>query len=147
MPLLIGRNNAPLDSEGTRRALNTFLGFEGKVNVRYEEGERTRFRVTNVADEEIPEIVFGPDIYPGRNVANPNSSLSMEAAAAHEIVHFYRWQSKTELPHGELEEIDEALTSLEAVLRFPRQLNDHDIRQLVEDAIQRLQIYALRRGP
>lgn len=95
---------------------------------------------------EVPEIVFGPDIYPGPNVADPNSSLSMEAAAAHEAVHFHRWEGKTELQLGELTDIDEALTSLEAILRFPKQLREHDMRQLVADAIHRLQKFARERA-
>src|SRR5690606_26724193 len=112
------------------------------VNVRYVDGAITRFRVTQDGDEEIPEIVIGPDIYPGQNVVDPNASMSMEAAVAHEIVHFHRWRGRTELPHGVLTEIDEALTSLEAILRFPRDLNPHDVRQLVADAILRLQQFA-----
>jgi len=88
---------------------------------------------------ETPIIGFGP-------IGDPNSSLSVQAAAAHELTHFYRWRDQTELVPRELFEIDEALTSLEAVLRFPRQLNEHDVRQLVADAIQRLQFFAIRRA-
>jgi hypothetical protein len=40
-----------------------------------------------------------------------------------------------------MEHLDEALTSLQATLRYDRQLSDHDVRQLVSDAIQRLQLY------
>jgi hypothetical protein len=65
----------------------------------------------------------------------------MQAAAAHELCHFYRWRDQTEIVADQLEEIDEALTSLEAVLRFPRELSPHEVRQLVSDAIQRLQIF------
>ncbi|KRQ15385.1 hypothetical protein AOQ71_10335 [Bradyrhizobium manausense] len=64
----------------------------------------------------------------------------MQAAAAHELCHYYRWRDKTEVEDGVLVHVDEALTSLEAVLRFPK-LGEHDIRQLVSDAIQRLQIF------
>lgn len=95
--------------------------------------------------EAYAEIVFGPDIYPGVGVADPNSSLSMQAAAAHELSHFHRWKDKTEVSNADLAELDEALASLEAILRYPKQLNDHEVRQLVADAIQRLQIYAQRK--
>jgi hypothetical protein len=142
MALLANRNNAPLDANAQRRTVNTFLGLDNTANVRYEDGAITRFRVTRENDEDTPEIIIGPDIYPGPNVADPNASLCMEAAAAHEVVHFHRWQAKTELPHGFLTDIDEALTSLEAVLRFPRQLRDHEVRPRVADAIHRLQKFA-----
>ena len=66
----------------------------------------------------------------------------MLGAVAHEITHYHRWRDTTEINDTRLEAIDEALTSLEAILRFPRQLNEHDVRQLVSDAIQRLQIFA-----
>jgi len=86
-------------------------------------------------------VTFGEDIYPGNAVLDPNASLSMLAAVAHEVTHFNRWRDKTEIDDARLESIDEALTSLDAILSFPRQLNDRDVRQLVADAIQRLQIY------
>jgi hypothetical protein len=95
--------------------------------------------------EAYAEIVFGADIYLGAGVVDPNSSLSMQAAAAHEISHYHLWKDKTELIAGELVEIDEALASLEAILRYPKQLNDHEVRQLVADAIQRLQMHAQRK--
>jgi hypothetical protein len=70
--LLAGRNQAPLSSEDTRRATNTFLGLDQYVNVRYEEAARTVFRVERgESGEEYGEIVFGPDIYPGRSVVDP----------------------------------------------------------------------------
>jgi hypothetical protein len=140
--LLAGRNGAPLDPRDVRRAINTFLGLDRSAPVRYEEGARTAFRVIVEEVEEIVEIVFGPDLYPGIGVTDPNSSLSMQAAAAHELSHYYRWRDRTEIANEQLFEIDEALTSLEAILRFPRELSDHDIRQLVADAIQRLQIFS-----
>jgi len=93
-------------------------------------------------EEEVVEIVFGSDIYPGPGIADPNSSLSMEAAAAHELTHWRRWTDKTELVEDDLLEIDEALTSLEAAIRYGEKLSPHDIRQLIADAIQRLQIYS-----
>ncbi|WP_157083470.1 hypothetical protein [Bradyrhizobium manausense] len=121
--------------------LQTGLSPWGKATpVRHEPSARTRFRVTVENEETLAEIVFGPDIYPGTSVVDPNSSLSMQAAAAHELCHYYRWRDKTEVEDGVLVHVDEALTSLEAVLRFPK-LGEHDIRQLVSDAIQRLQIF------
>jgi len=139
--LLAGRNQQPLDQNEIRRALSAFIGLERKAPVRHEEGARTRFRVEMNESEEVAEIVFGPDIYPGAGVVDPNSSLSMEAAAAHELTHWRRWVDKTELADDGLLEIDEALTSLEAAMRYGEQLSAHDIRQLIADAIQRLQLY------
>jgi hypothetical protein len=144
--LLAGRNNNPLDEDGQRRATNTFLGLDSTIPVRYVPGGRTRFRCYVQNGREEAEIIFGADIYPGRGVADPNSSLSMQAAAAHEITHYRRWQDKTELVDQDLQEIDEALTSLEAILRFPKNLTDHETRQLVCDAIQRLQMFSQRKA-
>jgi hypothetical protein len=137
-----GRNLAPLDDHDRVSAVSTFIGLDREAPVRYEEGARTRFRVEMKGNEITAEIVFGPDLYPGGNIVDPNSSLSMRAAAAHELVHYYRWKDKTEIVDLTLEAIDEAMTSLSAILRFPRELSDQDIRQLVADAIHRLQHYA-----
>jgi hypothetical protein len=142
--LLAGRRLAPLDRKEVARAINTFLGLDQAAPVRYEEAARTAFRVAINETEDVAEIVFGPDLYPGTGVADPNSSLSVQAAAAHELTHYYRWRDGREIVNEQLCEIDEALTSLEAILRFPRELGPHDIRQLVGDAIQRLQIYSQR---
>jgi hypothetical protein len=110
--------------------------------VRYEEAARTVFRVEHSeSGEEYGEIVFGPDIYPGRSVVDPDSALGLQAAAAHELTHYHRWRDKTELPDRSMEHLDEALTSLQAILRYDRQLSDHDVRHLVSDAIQRFQLY------
>lgn len=140
--LLAGRNQAPLSSEDVRRAINTFLGLDPTVNVRYEESEPTVFHVSyEESGEEFGEIVCGPDIYPGRSVIDPNSALGLQAAAAHELTHYYRWKDKTELPDSSMEYLDEALTSLQAILRYDRQLSEQDVRQLVSDAMQRLHLY------
>jgi hypothetical protein len=109
--------------------------------VQFAANEITRFRVVGEGEGQQGEIIFGPDIYPGKNIANPNSSLSLKAAVAHELTHFHRWIDKTELDGEPLRELDEALTSLEAVLRYERHLGEHDVRQLVAEAIQRVQMY------
>lgn len=140
--LLAGRNNAPLDNVAIKRASNTFLGFGEDVNVIYESGSTTRFRVvTDDAGEEYGEVIFSEDIYPGQNIANPNSALSLAGAAAHELAHFHRWQGKTDLHHGHLVHIDEAMTSLEAALRYPHKLNSTDLQGLISDALQRLRLF------
>ncbi len=141
--LLAGRNQQPLSDNDVRRAINTFIGFEQKAPVRHDPLLRTSFRVDVQNNEEVAEIVFGLDLYPGQGVADPNSSLSMEGAAAHELTHWHRWADKTELTDPYLYEIDEALTSLEAAIRYPR-LSEHSVRQLIADAIQRLQMFAQR---
>lgn len=140
--LLDGRNNTPLDEREKKRAANVFLGLDVRVNARYEEGTRTRF-VTGIDDagDEYGEVIFSEDIYPGGNLANPNASLSLDGAAAHELAHYYRWINKSELPHGELVHIDEAMTSLEAALRFAGKLSEGDIQGLISDALHRLRVH------
>lgn len=140
--LLDGRNNAPLSEKEIKRAANIFLGFDQAANVRYEAGTTTRFRIAEDEDgEEFGEIIFSEDIYPGGNIANPNSTLSVPGAAAHELAHLYRWQGKTELPHGQLTNIDEAMTSLEAALRYSHGLSSTDLQGLISDALQRLRLF------
>ena len=140
--LLAGRNQAPLSKDEVRRATNTFLGLDKNVNARYEEGARTAFWVRQEeSGEQYGEIVFGPDIYPGRSVVDPNSALSLDAAAAHELTHYHRWKDKTALPKDLTEHLDEALTSLQAIMRYYQHLSEPDVRQLISDAIQRLQLY------
>lgn len=140
--LLAGRNVAPLTDSEIRRVVNTFMGLERNVPFRHGEGERTRCRVYIEDGDTLCEVVFGADIFPGTSVVDPNSSLSMQAAAAHELTHYHRWLNKTELDGENLVEIDEALTSLEAVLRYSSSLNETEVKQLVADAIQRLQLFA-----
>jgi hypothetical protein len=91
--------------------------------------------------EELAEIIVGCDIYPGPGIIDPNSALSLIAAAAHELTHFYRWQDKTEIDETVLEHLDEALTSLHAILRYDKHLSEIDMRTLVSDAIQRINLF------
>lgn len=141
--LLAGRSTKPLSDDEVRRVQATFLSLDEEVAreaVRFEEGSVTGFREEGEAGN--PEIIFGPDIYPGTNVANPNSSLTMRAAAAHELAHYHRWRDKTQLPSGALRHVDEALTSLQAVLRYEGKLDGHERRQLIEDAMLRIHLYS-----
>lgn len=141
--LLAGRNRSPLDEHEIRRAHNMFLGFEPTINVRYESNAHTCFHIAHEENgEEYGEIVFGPDIYPGRGVVDPNSALGLKAAVAHELTHYHRWKDKTALPEEAPEHLDEALTSLQAIMRYDRELDAPDVRQLIADALQRLQLYA-----
>jgi hypothetical protein len=140
--LLAGRNIAPLTDVQIKRASNTFLGMDNEVNARHEPGHPTVFHVvTEEGGEQYGEIIFGPDILPGPGVADPNAALSLDAAVAHELCHFYRWRDALALDPPELELLDEALTSLQAIQRYEQKLKDHDIRQLVGDAIQRIMLY------
>jgi hypothetical protein len=141
--LLAGRNQGPLGPVEIRRATNTFLGLDSTVNVRHDPSVQTGFRIgRDESGDEFGEVVFGPDIYPGRGVVDPNSALSLDAAAAHELAHYYRWRDKTELPTtDQMMPLDEALTSMEAILRYERHLKPHDIRMLVSDAVQRINMY------
>ncbi len=140
--LIAGRNQAPLEPNDVRRAINTFLGLDSTVVVRHDPTVQTGFRVSHdESGEEFGEVVFGPDIYPGRAIVNPNAALSLDAAAAHELAHYYRWRDKTELPVDTMTPLDEALTSLEAILRYEQHLKSHDVRMLVSDAVQRISMY------
>jgi len=143
--LLDGRNVAPLDQRAVNRAAQTFIALDDGVNARYEADSWTRFQVAadEATGEEYGEIVFSADLYPGQNIANPNAILSPKAAAAHELAHFYRWESKTELPHGKLVHIDEAMTSLEAALRYAAKLSSVDTSGLISDALERLRRFVL----
>jgi len=118
------------------------------VNVVYEAQGHTLFRVTReeLSGEQYGEIVFGPDIYPGGSIIDPNSALSMDGAAAHELQHYHRWRNKAQLADDELFHLDEALTSLEAIFRYETKLSEHDIRQLVLDAVQRINLYLADRS-
>ena len=140
--LLGGRNVAPLNEREQVRAANVFAGLDFNVSARYEAGAATRF-VSGIGEggEEYGEIIFSADIYPGTSVINPNAALSLKGAAAHELAHFYRWQDKTELPHGELMHIDEAMTSLEAALRYGNGLSPSDLQGLISDSLHRLKLY------
>lgn len=136
-----GRNHAPLTDPEQLRVSNTCLGLERGVPFRVESRERTRFRVWEENGEEHAEIVFGADVYPGTGVVDPNSSLSMVAAVAHELAHYFRWRDKTEISDNRLEHIDESLTSLEAILRYYGHFSENERQQLIRDAIQRLQLF------
>jgi hypothetical protein len=124
-----------------RSVTNTFLGLDREVPFQHDDGGYTRFVVETEDDEEVGRVYFSPDIFPGSSVLDPNSALSMKAAVAHEISHFHRWKDRTELPLGVHRELDEALTSLDAALRFATQLSQHEIQQLIRDAMQRLQLH------
>lgn len=140
--LLDGRNLAPLSEQEIRRALSTFLGMDNKVNVKYQPSEATRFIASlDENGQEFGEIIFSCDIYPGKSIANPNAALSLKGAAAHELSHHYRWQDKTELPSGSMTHIDEAMTSLEAALRYSHMLDTTDVHGLISDSLQRLRLF------
>jgi hypothetical protein len=141
--LLAGRNAQPLDAHMIRSATTAFMGLDALAPVKYEPEVRTQFRVRIQGDAEIAEIVFGPDIYPGQGI-DANSTLSVLAVAAHELIHLQRWRDHREITNPALIEIDEALTSLEAIHRFAEELSPHECRLLVADAMQRLQMYAQR---
>jgi hypothetical protein len=120
---------------------NTFLGLDQSVNTRYSESEATAFLVSiDENGEHYGEIIFGPDIYPGDSVVDPNSALGIDAAAAHELTHYYRWKDKSAIEDPGLMHLDEALTSLQAISRYPG-INETSKRQLVADAVQRLHLY------
>lgn len=139
--LLSHRNSDPLTEIQIRSVTNTFMGLDNTVNVRYEPTAPTVFHVVAENSGDVyGEIIFGPDIFPGAAV-DPNSSLGLLAAAAHELTHYYRWRDNTQLNDVRLKHIDEALTSFEAAQRFGDHLRPHDVRQLISDGRQRILLY------
>lgn len=139
--LLAGRSTAPLNEAQVKSVAQNFIGLDGTVPFQHDPDGHTRFAVVDEGGVDVGRVYFGPDIYPGQAVADPNSALSMKAAVAHEISHFHRWQDQTELPDGEHPHLDEAMTSIDASLRFAGQLSAHEIQQLIRDALQRIQLY------
>ena len=147
LSLLAGRNREPLTQAEVLRAVNTVLGLDNGVPVRFDAERRTTFRVTlDDGGLEFAEIVLGRDVYPGRSIVDPNSALSLSGACVHELTHYYRWRDKRELIDVELEHLDEALTSLEAISRYDEALSATDIKGLVADAIQRMNLFVEDRG-
>jgi hypothetical protein len=143
--LLPGRSAVPLDEQRVSSVVATFRGLQADVppedqcDSRHEISVNTHFRPEEGDDGVLyGMIIFGPDIFPGTGVLDPNSELSMKAAAAHELSHYHRWRDTTELPIGHL---DEALTSLDAALRYNRQLSAFEVQQLIRDAMKRISLH------
>lgn len=142
------RNNQPLTEAQVDRMFLTFRHLDPQVPVRYVPNRRTCFVVREDGEgNEVGEICFGADIHPGAAILDPNSIMSPKAAAAHEIAHYHRWADGTEIAQGNMDNIDEALTSLFAVLRFQDKLESLESRQLISDAIARLQMHVLGQLP
>lgn len=143
--LLAGRSTVPLEEQrvtsvvATFRGLQTDVPLEDQCDFRHEPNAATHFEPQTGEDgSAFGMVIFGPDIYPGTGALDPNSELSMKAAAAHELSHYHRWRDTTELAIGHL---DEALTSLDAALRYSRQLSAHEIQQLIRDAVKRISLH------
>jgi hypothetical protein len=132
----------PLTADAASRVSAIFFALDAEVPVRHDPTQPTRFVLTiDEEGREMAEITYGADIHPGPGIGDPNSSLGSKAAAAHELAHYYRWLEKSELAIGRLDPLDEALTSLQAILRYEHVLKPMEIRQLVADAVQRIQLY------
>lgn len=143
--LLPGRSAVPLEEHRVDSVVATFRGLqvdvppEDQCDSRHDPSSRTHFKPETGEDGVVYGMVrFGPDIYPGTGALDPNSELSMKAAAAHELSHYHRWRDTTELPVGHL---DEALTSLDAALRYNRQLSAYEVQQLIRDAMKRVSLH------
>ena len=136
-----GRNIRPLEQAEVNRVMSVCFNLDREANARYEPTSRTAFRPIQGDDGLNHEIVFGPDVFPGPAIADPNACLSMRCAVAHELTHKSRHDNLTEINEPELEDIDEALTSLGAILRFQTDLSGQEIRELIGDANQRLMLY------
>lgn len=140
--LLAGRRSEQLSSREITQVANLFLGLDATVPAYHDSSQPSGFRVEYDEDlqEEVGRVGFGPDIFPGVSVADPNAALSVQAAVAHEICHYHRWVNQTNLPLGRYRDLDEAMTSLEALLRFGgRPLSALEVEQLARDALLRLQ--------
>src|SRR5258708_24410433 len=135
-----GNHQALTDGQIDRMFL-TFRHLDSRVNIRHVPGKRTCFVVTAGPEGDVAEICFGPDIHPGGGILDPNSIMTPQAAAAHEIAHYHRWAEGTEPPQGALDNIDEALTRLTAGLRFHDKLEWIDTRQLISHSVQRLEMH------
>lgn len=131
-----GRGTQALTDHDKRSITETFRAHGYDEHIEFEEGHGTqsRFGVKIDGGQEIGYVKIGADIFPGSG-GSPNSKLDMPAAVAHEITHYERWKNKAELDKGHL---DEALTSLEAIMRCGNSLKRIHIEQLVADALQRL---------
>jgi hypothetical protein len=143
--LLPGRSTAPLDENRANSVSATFMGLqidvprEDQCDSRYDPSALTHFEPQESdAGGAYGLIVFGPDIFPGTSALDPNAEVSMKAAAAHELSHYHRWRDTTELDVGYL---DEALTSLDAALRYSHHLSGYDTQQLIRDAIRRVSLF------
>lgn len=145
--LVAGRSAAPLTDGQIKSVGSTFLGLDPSVPFRHDPNGRTRFVVEDQDGEDVGVVLFGADVYPGSSVMDPNAALSMKAAVAHEISHYHRWRDATELPLGSHTNLDEALTSLDAALRFSGSLSPHELQQLIRDAVQRLQLLKVELMP
>jgi hypothetical protein len=142
--LLSGRRITSLTPEEIKSMERNFrgLGYDGPLEFDESASSKTKFVVArDENDDEFGKIIVGADIFPGYDVANPNAVLDPIAAVAHEITHYTRWVSKRELPFGIFNDIDEAMTSLQAVCAFKSDLNALHIEQLVSDALSRLVKY------
>lgn len=137
--LLGGRRTQPLSDHEVRSVTNTFLGLDRLVPTQHRPGSPTGFSDTDENGEQVGRVYFSSDIYPGPSVADPNAALSMQAAVAHELSHYHRWRDNTQLPYDRYHDLDEALTSLDALMRFREHLSPHEIEQLARDAVVRLQ--------
>lgn len=138
--LLAGRSANALTDENLKSVTRTFVGLDNTVPFEPDPTGHTRFIIEYDETEgmEIGTVYFGADIYPGTGVVDPNSALSMKAAVAHELSHFHRWKDRRELPLGVHRHLDEAMTSLDATLRFAKDLTPHEVQQLIQDALLRL---------
>lgn len=146
--LLPGRGAKALEKYDEERITNIIRAFRYDGPVEFDEGNSTRTRFAVCEDgkgDKFGKIVIGSDIQQGTDVANPNAMLDEMAAIAHELTHYQRWKDKRDLPIGDLNDIDEAMTSLQAVCAFKTLLSDMQIEQLVSDALQRLVQYAKKR--
>jgi hypothetical protein len=134
-----GRSTAPLTEDKQKSVARTIVGLDPEVPYKHLESGYTHLAMELDEDQlEVGVVYFAADIYPGQGAADPNSVLSMKAAVAHELSHFHRWRDQRELPLGVYRDLDEAMTSLDAALRYARHLSTHEIEQLISDALQRL---------
>lgn len=137
-----GRSVAPLSNQQQMTVSSQFLSLDQEIPARYDEQCRSHFEVIEEEGQKVGVVFFGPDIYPGRgDTLDPNSTLPMPAAVAHEATHFHRWQDGHQFNEAGLEFLDEAQTSAESIVRWNRRLRDHEMTELVRDVSYRIDMF------
>lgn len=137
-----GRSATPLTNPQQMTVSSLFLNLDQAIPARYDEQCRSHFEVVEEDGSKVGVVFFGPDIYPGRgDTLDPNSTLPLGAAVAHEATHFHRWQDGHQFNEAGLEFLDEAQTSAESIVRWNRKLSDHDMTELVRDVSYRIDIF------
>lgn len=127
----------PSDEQNTL-SVDALIGFSVKLNVSeaHNSGSKTRF----IESENL--VMLGADAFPSPSlVINcANSTMSLLACLCHELAHAQRYHMGFKRPFGNRDmNLDEAETSIHA--SYMPVLSPTDRKHLIEDAMQRLEIW------